>query len=764
MNRRKSIILISLILWSISMYAQGGRLLAPSKLMVDLMEQADFQSKNGYKFVSVLANLKEKELQSVLIGSNTPSFSWEMNDLNQNSKQVAYQLLLSDNLKSITENKGNIYNTGKKVSAQSSGNVFESGRLKPQTKYYWRVRVWNNYKQVSQYSNAAVFYTDSTLLLHKTPVYPLIKQDQKPITLTKTRGVYQADFGRDAFAQLKLSLFSASDTDSITVRIGEAINIDGSINRKPGGAIRYAQYPIHLKKGTHNYEIKLKIDAINTREFSIKMPDYIGEVTPFRYCEIQGYDHPLKETDLIRVDVHYKFNEELVKFTSSDEVLNSVWELCKYSIKATSFAGIYVDGDRERVPYEADAYINQLSHYAVDKEFSLARKSHEYLINHATWPTEWILQSVLIAWHDYLYTGDLQSAKVHYEDLKAKSLMSLADDNHLISSINGKLSPNIKKAIHFNGPALKDIVDWPHSGILGVDAKEAGETDGFVFTKYNAVVNAFYYKSLAVLAKMAHDLGKPTDAKMYDTEAKEVYDAYQKLFFDASKKVYKDGLGTDHASLHTNMFALTFGLVKKEDKDQVLAFIKSRGMACSVYGSQFLLDAVYDAGAERYGLDLLTSKADRSWYNMIRAGSTITMEAWDNKFKPNQDWNHAWGAAPANIISRKLMGVEPLTPGWGTFLVKPQIADLKAASIDVPTIKGLIKVAYKQNDQSFEVDILIPANTAAHVQLPFKKGKRNTVWLDGKVIKIPQQGQSNLLPNIGSGNHHIKIEYQGQIK
>ena len=759
MNRRKSIIFISLILWSISMHAQSGRLLAPSKLMVDLMEQADFQSKNGYKVVSVLANLKEKEVQSVLIGSNTPSFSWEMNDLNQNSKQVAYQLLLSDNLKSITENKGNIYNTGKKVSTQSSGNVFESGKLKPQKKYYWKVRVWNNYKQVSQYSNAAVFYTDSMLLSHKTPAYPLFKAPQKPITLTNNQGVYQADFGRDAFAQLKLSLFSASDKDSVVVRIGEAINTDGSINRKPGGAIRYAQYLIHLKKGTNIYDVKLNSDAINTREFSIKMPDYIGEVTPFRYCEIQGYNHPLKDFDLTRIDVHYKFNEELVRFTSSDEVLNSVWELCKYSIKATSFAGIYVDGDRERVPYEADAYINQLSHYAVDKEFSLARKSHEYLINHATWPTEWILQSVLIAWQDYLYTGDIQSAKYHYEDLKAKSLMSLADENHLISSINGKVSPAVKKAIHYNGPALKDIVDWPHSGILGVDAKEAGETDGFVFTKYNAVVNAFYYKSLIVMAKMAHDLGKRTDAKMFDQEAKEVYDAYQTLFFDGSKKVYKDGLGTDHASLHTNMFALTFGLVKQEDKDQVLAFIKSRGMACSVYGSQFLLDAVYDAGAESYGLDLLTSKADRSWYNMIRAGSTITMEAWDNKFKPNQDWNHAWGAAPANIISRKLMGVEPLTPGWATFSVKPQIANLQKASIDVPTIKGLVKVAYKQNDQSFEVEILIPANSSAQVQIPLKPGRNYRVLLDGKPAIKQLKEEKVIINDVGSGKHSLKVAY-----
>src|SRR3546814_19626828 len=88
------------------------------------------------------------------------------------------------------------------------------------------------------------------------------------------------------------------------------------------------------------------------------------------------------------------------------------------------------------------------------------------------------------------------------------------------------------------------------------------------------------------------------------------------------------------------------------------------------------MDAVYEAGDADYGLSLLTSQEDRSWYNMIRAGSTITMEAWDNKYKPNQDWNHARGAVPANIITRKLMGVEPLEPGWVVFRVRPQIGSL----------------------------------------------------------------------------------------
>jgi len=58
--------------------------------------------------------------------------------------------------------------------------------------------------------------------------------------------------------------------------------------------------------------------------------------------------------------------------------------MCKYTMKATSFTGIYIDGDRERIPYEADAYINQLGHYYTDREYSMGRVSSEYFIKHPT--------------------------------------------------------------------------------------------------------------------------------------------------------------------------------------------------------------------------------------------------------------------------------------------------------------------------------------------------------------------------------------------
>jgi hypothetical protein len=95
---------------------------------------------------------------------------------------------------------------------------------------------------------------------------------------------------------------------------------------------------------------------------------------------------------------------------------------------------------------------------------------------------------------------------------------------------------------------------------------------------------------------------------------------------------------------------------------------------------------------------------------MIRSGSTITMEAWDMKYKPNSDWNHAWGAAPANIIPRYLWGIFPDEPGYSKAIIKPQLSTLKMSKITVPTIRGNIRAEFQDKGKNKEFIITIPAN------------------------------------------------------
>lgn len=721
--------------------------------MCDLIAHTDYQSFNGYPTQSNWSAQAFENSQSVKIGNQQPAFSWIVSDIKKNILQTAYRILIADDPGFIHAGKGNVWDSGKISSSRSAGITYNGQALKPGTIYYWTVKVWNNCKEESSYAGISAFYTEDRLEAHHTSRYPLQKTDEHPVVLKTIEDICFADFGKASFGQLKMTLEHINSDDTLVVHLGEMLNAKGRIERKPPGTIRYSKYKLALRPGTNTYQLIIKPDQRNTGSAAIKMPGYIGEVSPFRYCEFEGYKPKLSPGQITRASVHYPF-DNAPGFVSSDTVLNKIWALSAYSIKATSFAGVYVDGDRERIPYEADALINQLGHYSTDREFSLARYSHEYLINNPTWPTEWILQSVIMAWNDYLYTGDLRSAAYYYSDLKAKTLTALRQNNGLMSTRISKQSPELLKSIHFSGDKLKDIVDWPQAGANG------GESDGFVFTDYNAVVNAYHYKALLIMKDLAEHLGHKADALQFAMLAKETKTAYQKYFWNKEQKVFADGIGTTHASLHTNMFTMAFGLVEEKKKPDVLAFIKSRGMACSVYGSQFLLDAVYDAGDADYGLKLLTSQTDRSWYNMIRVGSTITLEAWDNRYKPNQDWNHAWGAAPANIIPRKLMGVEPLTPGWDTFKVRPQIGQLKSVSTVIPTIKGNVSMSCEQDDGQFNMTIQIPANTTASVQLPLRNSAKYQFLIDNKPAKGLKKGNLLIIDQVGSGEHLFKIDYR----
>ena len=142
-----------------------------------------------------------------------------------------------------------------------------------------------------------------------------------------------------------------------------------------------------------------------------------------------------------------------------------------------------------------------------------------------------------------------------------------------------------------------------------------------------------------------------------------------------------------------------------------------------------------DTNEADYALELLTDQSDRSWYNMIRIGSTITLEAWDMKYKPNADWNHAWGAVPANVIPRGLWGIQPKTPGYGIATIKPQLSKLKHSNIEVPTIKGTIKGSYKYQNRRLQVfNIEIPANMVAEFIMIPAPGKE--LMHNGKKVAV----------------------------
>jgi hypothetical protein len=686
--------------------------------------------------------------EKTLIFSSHPTFGWIVNCSTSDTQQTAYQIVAATTVASLDSKEGLLWDSEKTNSSESSNVRYDGSPLIAHSEFFWQIRTWDQQDEISPWSEIQkVCIGDLSKAEKTTETLPLEKSEFSPVRVVqKAEGHTFIAFEKAVFGTLRLKLNSDQDNHTVQIHLGEALSEPHTVHRHPDGHIRYRNIPLLLKKGSHSYLLEIPPDERNTGNMAILLPPEIGEVMPFRYCEIINAPEPVEESMVQQVMVHYPFDDDASSFESSDEVLNQVWDLCKYTIKATSFCGTYIDGDRERIPYEGDAYINQLCHYCVDREYTMARHSHEYLIYTPTWPTDWILHSVFMAWKDYEYTGNSNSLEKCYNDLKAKTLTSLAREDGLISSETGLVTDEIMNSIHLDRHALKHLVDWPSADF---EENIIGERDGYEMVPINTVVNALHFQNLRLMARIASVLNKAAESNDFHQNAEKIRTTINEKLFDKERGVYVDGETSSHASLHANMFPLAFGLVPQESLKSVITFIKSRGMACSVYGAQYLMEALYQEGEDDYALELLTAQHDRSWWNMLKSGSTIALEAWDWKYKNNLDWNHAWGAVPANIIPRFLMGIRPLEPGFAKILIQPRPGNLRHAKIKTPTIRGPVSAEFENDPRKeFTLTIDLPANTSALIRLPFMNNDQSTILLDGEVKKGPFE--------VGSGKHILR--------
>jgi hypothetical protein len=533
--------------------------------------------------------------------------------------------------------------------------------------------------------------------------------EQDPIHVNEVvPGTLFMDFGRVAFGNLWLQP-PRDMAGGIVVHFGESM-VDGRVGRTPPGSVRYARVEVSLAAGAPIL-VAPPPDPRNTGHPSaVPTPAEWGVVIPFRWVEIEGWPGRMEAGQVKRCAAFLAtWDDTASAFSCSDPMLSRIWDLCRYSIKATTFAGVYVDGDRERIAYEADAYINQVGHYYCDSDVHMARDTFDHLMRFPTWPTEWAFHMIFIAFAEWMQTGDTTWLAERYELLKPKLLEDRRRANGLLVSTPAQMEKG-------------DLIDWP-----------AGERDGFVFTPVNTVVNAFYIHSLGLMSQLAAALGRTVDAHVYASRAAEVTRVFHETLFDPALARYRDGEGTNHTSVHANLFPLAFGLVPEPHRDAITGWLVGRGMVCSVYTAMYLLEALFENGAEHAALDLIIAPGDRSWRHMIESGTTITWEAWDQRYKPNQDWSHAWGAAPAYLLPRYVLGVQFLLPGWSRVLVRPATGGLDWVEGVVPTPRGPISVRW-ENAPNFRMSLSLPTELNVRLELPAPTYSTG-IWADGEAIE-----------------------------
>jgi alpha-L-rhamnosidase len=258
------------------------------------------------------------------IQTRHPQFSWIVNDTEKNAFQQAYQILVGTSLESLAKNVADRWNSGEpnpggvwRSDPQSINVPYNGEALQSHTSFHWKVRTWHGVDNVSPWSQPQTFHTGDLTDEHTTTPYPLDTTQVSPSRIVQLEPDHAfIDFGRAAFGTVLLTLQSPTDTE-VEVHIGEVPDGPHALNRNPGGARRYQMIPLKIQKGLHTYQVEIPTDPRNTGDFTIKMPEDLFEVYPFRYCEIFGAPQPITQASIRQLTVHYPFNDNAARFTSS---------------------------------------------------------------------------------------------------------------------------------------------------------------------------------------------------------------------------------------------------------------------------------------------------------------------------------------------------------------------------------------------------------------------------------------------------------------
>jgi len=84
-----------------------------------------------------------------------PRFSWILNGEGRNRSQSAYQIIVASSMKKLSDNQGDIWDSGKMNSNATNQIEFDGSPLKSDFRYYWKAKVWDELGNASEWSTPA---------------------------------------------------------------------------------------------------------------------------------------------------------------------------------------------------------------------------------------------------------------------------------------------------------------------------------------------------------------------------------------------------------------------------------------------------------------------------------------------------------------------------------------------------------------------------------------------------------------------------------
>jgi hypothetical protein len=449
------------------------------------------------------------------------------------------------------------------------------------------------------------------------------------------------------------------------------------------------------------------------------------------------------------------------QLSSSDELIGRIHTLIDMAILSNSFSVLTDCPHREKLGWLEQTYLNGSSlffNYDYGPLYEkLARDMEEAQLPDGMEPgiapeyvafvrpngestmfrdsPEWGSASILSPWTAFTFTGDMRPLSAAYPMMKKYA-------GYLHSKAEGGLL----------GFGLGDWYDIGpgNPGVSQLTSKEVTAT-------------ATFYEDLTVLARVAGLLNKPEEAKQFAADAEAIKRDFNARIFHGDTNQY------DRGSQTANAMALVAGLVpdgrERAVLENLIADIRKHNnhVTAGDVGFHYVVRALTDAGRSDVMRDLLSRTDSPSYGYQLARGATTLTEAWDTN--PNSSQNHFMLGHGEEWFYRGLAGIRvdmSLAPADRIQICPQPVQGVSRASASYDSALGKIRSSWSRSGLEFDLEVTIPPNARAHVEVP--ASMPGAVTIDGKPLREFAVGECSSGPHsvtcsVPSGLYHFSSSW-----
>lgn len=464
--------------------------------------------------------------------------------------------------------------------------------------------------------------------------------------------------------------------------------------------------------------------------------------TGFRYVEVQVDDpENLNSIDIegrvVHSDLPYNGS-----FSASNTLLNDIHKASIWSQRGNSHGYPTDCPHREKGAYTGDGQViaetsmhdfHMAAYYykwlndmkdAQQDNGRIPNTSPELIGGHGG-GIAWGSAYILLPWWMNQYYHDTRVLEDHYQTMKRYI-------QYLYNLARSDSNPEEKLIINDFGGYWDSLGEWC----------APGQSDG---PNHPVVNTAYYFKDVQLFSQIAELLGKKEDAERYRELSDSIAEAYNAKFFNTNTNLY----GTEETYQTYQLLALSFGLVPEGHKEKVLQTViddirenRNGHLNTGIIGTKYLWPVLVNSGHGDLAYKIATQTTYPSYGYWLENGATTLWEKWSGE----ASHNHQMFGSVDEFFYKYLAGLraptdQGTTRGYKHIQIKPFVPDdLSSVEASLETVNGKVVSSWENQENSFKLQVTIPANTTGEVCVPLLKGETieineggRTIWENGSL-------------------------------